>query len=255
MQKLEIIPAIDILDGKCVRLTQGNYNEVEKFFDNPVEIAKQWVSLGAQRLHIIDLNGAKQGTTINKEIILNIANEVNVDIQVGGGIRSIETIKQYLDNGIKYTILGTKAFEDKDFLKSAVEAFNERIILGLDLKNGQIALSGWSKTIETDFSKLANEISCVKEIILTDISKDGMLKGPNLDLTAEIAGVVTAKIIVSGGLSSLDDIEKIIEIQKEYPNISGVILGKSIYKGTINIKEAFELVNQKQNLIQTKKIL
>jgi len=237
----EIIPAIDILNGKCVRLTQGNYDNAEQFSDNPLEIAKKWVDCGAKRIHIVDLDGAKKGTPTNKKIILNIAKHTNVRIQVGGGIRSRDTIDEYLNSGISYVILGTKAFQDPAFLDKALEKYNENLILGLDLKNNMIALSGWSKTIEINLNKLASDPR-LNQIIFTDISKDGMLTGPNLTLIKQIANTFKSNIIVSGGISTLDDIISLINIKNEgLSNISGVILGKSLYKETIDLRSALKI--------------
>lgn len=246
----EIIPAIDILDSKCVRLTQGNYNKVEEFSSNPEEIAKKWIDLGASRLHIVDLNGAKSGYPINQNIIYRIARlayDKNTKIEVGGGIRTHKSIKEYLNEGVNYIILGTKAFQDKAFVSNMTSLYKEQIILGLDMKNDRIALSGWQETIETNIKKLQEEIGNIKQIIYTDISKDGMLTGPNLKGLAEISSTFKSNIIASGGISSMENILKILSLKKQnHPNITGVILGKSLYKGTINLSEAIELT--KMNL-------
>ncbi|MBI2995549.1 MAG: 1-(5-phosphoribosyl)-5-[(5-phosphoribosylamino)methylideneamino]imidazole-4-carboxamide isomerase [Candidatus Melainabacteria bacterium] len=250
----EIIPAIDILDGKCVRLTQGQYNLVEEFSNNPKEIAKKWISLGATRLHIVDLNGAKEGYPVNYKTITKIlkaAQETNkeIKIQVGGGIRTHESIRNYLNEGVSYLILGTKVLQDKVFLKEVTKSYLEKIIISLDMKNNKIAISGWQETTDTSLSSLASDIKDIKQIIYTDISKDGTLRGPNLVSLKEIASLLNSNIIVSGGISTIKDIQTILDIKAlEHQNISGVILGKSLYKGTINLNEAIELAkkNSKQ---------
>ncbi len=245
MVGFEIIPAIDILDGKCVRLTQGQYDKVEEFSTNPEEIAKKWVSCGAKRIHLIDLNGAKEGYPVNFEVISTITKIPNIKVQVGGGVRTKETIKQYLDEGVSYIILGTKAFQDKDFFKEVLDLYDEKIILGLDLKNNKVALSGWQETIKINLNNLEEHFGNIKQIIHTDISKDGTLSGPNLESLSVVANSVKSKIIVSGGISGMEDILAILKLKKEkHQNISGVILGKSLYKEKIDLREAIELTTK-----------
>ena len=242
---LEIIPAIDILDGKCVRLTQGQYDKVEEFSTNPEEIAKKWIGLGAKRIHLVDLDGAKQGYPVNFKVISRIAKLTNIKVQVGGGIRTKETIKQCLNEGISYVILGTKAFQDKDFFKEILDLYDEKIILGLDLKNNRVALSGWQETIEINLNNLEEIFGNIKQIIYTDIAKDGTLSGPNLKSLEIVARSTKSKIIVSGGISSIEDIIAILKLKKEsHQNISGIILGKSLYKQKIDLKEAIELTKK-----------
>lgn len=241
----EIIPAIDILGGKCVRLTQGNYKDVEEFSDNPEEIAKKWIEKGASRLHVIDLDGAKEGYPVNLKIICKIAQAVKAKVQVGGGIRTQKSIKEYLNEGLSYIILGTKAFQDKIFLKEALDSYPEKIILGLDLKNNRIALSGWNETSDLSIKQLPDYIGNIKQIIYTDISKDGTLSGPNIKRVEEIAGSFKSEIIISGGISKMDDIVQILNIKKKkHPNITGVILGKSLYKGKIDLNDALEIIKK-----------
>ena len=237
----EIIPAIDILDGKCVRLTQGKYDQVEEFSTNPIDVAKKWASLGARRLHVIDLDGAKCGYLVNHKIIYKLANISGVKVQVGGGIRTKDAICDYLKGGISYVILGTKAFLDKKFLKEVVELYQNKIILSLDIKNSRLALSGWYKTTSLDIKKLKKELSSIKQIIYTDVSRDGTLKGPNLRSISRVASHFKSNIIVSGGIGSIKDIEEILKLKKQsYNNISGVILGKALYRGTIDLSTAIE---------------
>lgn len=244
-EDFEIIPAIDIMDGKCVRLTQGQYDKVEEFSTNPQEIAQKWIDSGAKRLHLVDLDGAKQGYPVNFNIISKITKIPNIKVQIGGGIRTEETIRKYLDGGASYIILGTKAFQDKDFFKHVLGLYGERIILGLDLKNNRVALSGWHQTIEINLNNLENHLGNIKQIIYTDISKDGTLSGPNLKSLEEIANSVKSQVIVSGGISSMDDVFAVLKLKKEkHQNISGVILGKSLYKQKIDLKEAIELIKK-----------
>ena len=245
MDMFEIIPAIDILDGKCVRLTQGQYDKVEEFSTDPEEIAKKWIGCGAKRIHLVDLNGAKQGCPVNFHIISKITKIPGIRVQAGGGIRTKETIKQYLNEGISYVILGTRAFQDKDFFKEALDLYGEKIILGLDLKNNKVALSGWQETIEINLNNLEESLGRVNQIIYTDVSKDGTLSGPNLKSLDTVAGSVKSKIIASGGISNIEDILAILKLKKEkHQNISGVILGKSLYKQKIDLKEAIELTKK-----------
>ncbi len=241
----EIIPAIDILDGKCVRLTQGQYQNVEKFSDDPVEIARKWVDCGTKRLHIVDLNGAKDGYPVNLKTIQQIIKNVKTKIQVGGGIRTIETIKNYVSEGVDYLILGTKVFQDDTFLQDTVKLFGEKIIVGLDLKNKKVAVSGWQKTEDISLDELSSKLSGVEQIIYTDVSKDGTLSGPDIKSIEEVASSFRANIIVSGGIATLEDIVYLIHLKKNsHKNISGVILGKSLYKGTIDLKKAIELATK-----------
>ena len=240
---LEIIPAIDILDGKCVRLTQGKYNKVEEFSCDPVEVAKKWTHLGAKRLHVIDLNGAKCGYPVNHKIIYKLTKSTNVKVQAGGGIRTKDAIRNYLSCGISYVILGTKAFLDKEFLNEALKLYKNKIILGLDMKNSMLALSGWYKTIDINLDELAGELKGVKQIIYTNVSRDGTLKGPDLRLISNIASHFNSKIIVSGGIGTMQDLKEILRLKKQHhTNISGVILGKALYKGTIELSSAIKTI-------------
>lgn len=240
-QTFEIIPAIDILGGKCVRLTKGDFNKVEEFSQDPIEVAKKWIELGAKRLHVIDLDGAREGYPVNLNVITKITKGSSVKVQVGGGIRTYKAISDYLNNGASYVILGTKAFLDKLFLKETINLYQEKLILALDLKNNKIALSGWQETIELSISSLSKELTNVKQVIYTDILQDGTLRGPNLGSIEEVLNSFKSNIIISGGISTTNDILSIIRLKKEkYPNISGVILGKSLYKGTINLTSAIE---------------
>lgn len=243
-KEFELIPAIDILGGKCVRLTQGMYNKVEEYSQSPLEIAKKWVSLGAKRLHVIDLDGAKEGYPVNFKIIADVVSQTNVTIQVGGGIRTKGTIADYIACGVSYLIIGTKAFKDTVFRDEITEKHCDKVIISLDLKNNKIALSGWQEVQELNISKLSLNFRGIKQIIYTDITKDGTLSGPNLKTLKEIATRFNSKVFVSGGISKLEDILEILSIKKStHPNISGVILGKSLYKGLIDLPSAIKAIN------------
>lgn len=249
MSDFELIPAIDILNGKCVRLTQGDYKKVENFSDNPIDVAKKWIDCGVRRLHLVDLDGAKDGFPVNKDVIIKISKSINAEIEVGGGIRTFESINEYINEGISYIILGTKAFQDKSFLDTAINKFGNRIIVGLDLKNNKVALSGWKEGIEMDLETLKDYLSAVKEVIYTDISKDGMLSGPNFKSVEVVSDTLKSKIIVSGGIADIKNILDLISLKrKKHSNISGVILGKSLYKGTIDLKSAVDQVKKELNL-------
>ncbi len=241
----EIIPAIDILDGKCVRLTQGQYDKIEEFSTDPEEIAKKWIACGAKRLHLVDLDGAKEGLPVNFKVIYKIAKIPGIKVQVGGGIRTKETISKYLNEGISFIILGTKAFQDKDFYKEVVKEHGEKIILGLDLKNNQIALSGWQETIEINLNNLEEHLGKINQIIYTDVSKDGTLSGPNIKSLEAIASSLKSQIIVSGGVSCIEDVHAVMKLKKDrHRNISGIILGKALYKQKIDLQEAIKLTKK-----------
>ena len=243
--KFEIIPAIDILDSKCVRLTQGDYKKVEEYSTNPAEVAKKWEALGAKRLHVVDLDGAKEGYPVNKKVILDLVKNTKSKVQLGGGIRAIETIKEYLACGISYVILGTKAYEDDDFLKTACNLYKDKVILGLDIKNNQIGLSGWNSTHDMNIKELKKKFKQMGEIIYTDILKDGTNSGPNIEQLEIVAQTFKANIIASGGIASIEDIVSIYNLRlNKCPNISGVILGKALYTGMVDLKSAIEIIDK-----------
>lgn len=230
----EIIPAVDILNGKCVRLKQGRYDTETIYDEDPIEVAKRWESQGAKRLHIIDLDGARTGIPKNIEIIKSIIKGTNIPIQVGGGIRNISTIKELIDFGIDRVILGTTAVNNPNMLSKFCEEFDGQIVVAIDVKEGKAATEGWTKVSKKDTVTLAKEaISLgVKRFIYTDISRDGMLTGPNYKGIKEFIDQVNVPVIASGGVASKADIEKLKEIGSE-----GCILGKALYEGKINLEE------------------
>ena len=232
-----ILPAIDILDGKAVRLYQGAYETAEKVAQDPFLAAKGFEEAGAKYLHLVDLSGAKSGNTDGRELISAIARSVDMITEVGGGIRSMETIKSYLENGVDRVILGTAAINNKPLLEEAVRVYGDRIIVGIDARNGKVSVSGWTSDSDIDYIDLARECENigVKNIIFTDISRDGSLKGPNTDMLKALSESVSCDITASGGIKSIDDI---IALRKM--NLYGAICGKSLYSGTLSLTEALE---------------
>ena len=245
-----IIPAIDIKDGKCVRLQQGDMNSATIFSDDPGETARKWKSLGAKRLHVVDLNGAFAGKPKNesaiKEIVAAMRNEEgdNIPIQLGGGIRDLETIERYLDDGISYIIIGTAAVKSPGFLHEACDAFPGHIIVALDAKEGKVATDGWSKLTGHDVIDLAKRFEGygVEAVIYTDIGRDGMMTGVNIDATVKLAKELTVPVIASGGLNDLDDVKRLIAVEDE--GIMGAITGRAIYEGKLDFKKALALTEK-----------
>lgn len=239
-----VIPAIDLKDGACVRLRQGNMNDVTVFSDDPVAVAAKWVEAGCQRLHLVDLNGAFEGKPVNAPIIQAIAHKFpDLPIQVGGGIRSLETIDQYLMTGVNDVIIGTKAVKDPNFIKEACDNFPERIIVGIDAIEGMVATDGWAEISSHRVEDIAKRFEDygVSAIVYTDISRDGMLQGCNIEHTAALAASTSIPIIASGGIHTIDDIQALLDANQ--PNITGVITGRAIYENTLDLAEAQQLCN------------
>jgi len=237
---MQIIPAIDIKDGHCVRLKQGDMQAATVFSEDPAAMAQHWLELGAERLHIVDLNGAIAGKPRNELAIREIVSVIGDDIpvQLGGGIRDLETIERYLDDGLSYVIIGTAAVKNPGFLQDACTAFGGHIIVGLDAKDGKVATDGWSKLTGHEVVDLAQKFEdygC-ESIIYTDIGRDGMLQGINIDATVRLARAVKIPVIASGGLSSLADIDSLCEVEDE--GIEGVICGRAIYSGDLDFTAA-----------------
>lgn len=233
-----LFPAIDIRGGKCVRLIQGDYNK-EDVYGNPVEMAEKWESLGAEALHVVDLDGAKEGVSQNLDVIKEIVETTNVPIQVGGGIRSIQAIEKLVEIGVSRIILGTAALENPEFLKEAVETFKEKIAVSIDAKNGYVATEGWTKTSERQAADFAKELEAlgVKTIIYTDIAKDGMLAGPNFKELQHINEHVNINVIASGGVTTIDDVRQLKALQ-----LYGAIVGKALYTGDFSLETALKEV-------------
>lgn len=233
-----ILPAIDLLGRKAVRLLKGDYNQVTVYSDSPLEVAEKFKSLGATHIHMVDLDGAKYGTAPNMDIVAEVAEKTGLFIEIGGGIRSMETVKKYIDAGISRVILGTAAICDEDFLKEAVKAYGEKIAVGADVKDGKIAVKGWLEqsdvTLDEFFLKMQD--LGVKNIICTDISRDGAMRGTNLELYREFSAKYSLDITASGGVSSIEDVKRLREM-----NLYGAIIGKAYYTGAVDLEEAIEV--------------
>ncbi|OPZ94798.1 MAG: 1-(5-phosphoribosyl)-5-((5-phosphoribosylamino)methylideneamino) imidazole-4-carboxamide isomerase [Firmicutes bacterium ADurb.Bin419] len=233
-----IYPAVDVREGKCVRLTQGEFDKQTVYSDNPVEMALRWEKMGAQYLHVVDLDGARTGKAQNIAVISEMAVKMGIPVQVGGGIRTIEMIETVLCKGIERVILGTSAVKDPELVKRAVKTFENNVVIGIDAKDGMVAIEGWEKTSEfkaVDFAKKMEELGA-KTIIYTDISRDGMLNGPNLKAMEDMVKAVNIDVIASGGVGKLEDIKNLKET-----GVSGVIVGRALYTGDVDLKQAIEI--------------
>jgi phosphoribosylformimino-5-aminoimidazole carboxamide ribotide isomerase len=236
-----IIPAVDIKQGKCVRLLQGRMEDTTHYSDNPVSMAQQWENCGAQLIHVIDLDGAFAKQVKNFETIQDILLAIKTPIQVGGGIRDLETIEMYINAGVSKVIIGSVALYNPTLVKDACKNFPDKIVIGIDARDGMVAVEGWSKTSETKAINLAKEFeSCgVAAINFTDIHRDGMQTGPNIEETAALAEAVSIPIVASGGVSTIDDINNLLEI--EHKGVTGVITGRALYEKTLDLKEAIRV--------------
>ena len=233
---MKIFPAIDIKDKKCVRLVKGDFENKTDYKVSPVDQANKYKDYGFKNLHIVDLDGALKGETINLDIIQEIVHKFDFKIEVGGGVRSIESIKKYADIGVEKVILGSAAIKNKNFLKEACEKFPNKIALGLDAKDGYLSISGWTENtnqLTLDYLKEVNDYG-VSRLIYTDINRDGMKQSPNFDETSKVADVSNCPVIISGGVSSIDDVQKAKSLNK---NIEGIIVGKAIYDGDIELEK------------------
>ena len=235
-----LIPAIDLKDGKCVRLRQGDMADATVFAEDPVAMARHWVEQGARRLHVVDLNGARAGRPVNEAVIKRIVKAVGDDIpvQLGGGIRDLDTIEQYIDDGVTYVVIGTAAVKSPGFLQDACTAFGGHVIVSLDARDGKVATDGWSKLTGHDVIDLAKKFEDygVDAILYTDIGRDGMMSGVNVEATVELARAVKIPVIASGGVSSLADIERLCAVEAE--GVEAAILGRSLYEGALDFKTA-----------------
>ncbi len=238
-----IIPAIDLKDGQCVRLEQGRMEKATVFSGEPGETASQWAGKGAKRLHVVDLNGAVAGKPVNEAAVKEIVAAVDSDvpIQLGGGIRDLDTIERYLDDGVSYVIIGTAAVKNPGFLHEACDAFPGHIIVGLDAKDGKVATDGWSRLTKHDVIDLAKRFQDygVEAVIYTDIGRDGMMTGVNIEATVRLAQALTVPVIASGGLTELGDIRKLCQVESE--GITGCIAGRAIYEGRLDFAEALKV--------------
>ncbi len=233
-----ILPAIDILGGKCVRLTKGEYGTAEKVAADPIETALSFERAGAEFIHMVDLDGAKEGSRVNSDIYTEVARRVNVPIEVGGGIRDMDTIDYYINKGIERVIIGSAALKNPPLVKEAVEKYGDRIAVGIDALDGMVKTAGWLEGSDVNYIDLAREMAAVgvKYVIFTDISKDGTLEGPNLTQLGALADAVDINIIASGGIRDIGNIRDLAKM-----NLYGAICGKSIYSGSLDLREAIEV--------------
>jgi phosphoribosylformimino-5-aminoimidazole carboxamide ribotide isomerase len=240
---LIIIPAIDLKDGKCVRLLQGDFSRETIYSDHPGEVAKAWQEKGAERIHIVDLDGSRSGVPQNGEVIQEIIRRINVPIQVGGGIREMKTIKHYLAMGVSRVIVGTAALKDREFVMEACSAYPGQIILGIDASDGTIKVEGWTEETGQSAIEVAKsyEGSGIDAIVYTDIKRDGMEIGVNIEATKNIAESVDIPVIASGGVSGLEDIEELMKIERY--GVIGVITGKALYTGALQLEDALDIVS------------
>jgi phosphoribosylformimino-5-aminoimidazole carboxamide ribotide isomerase len=240
---MKIFPAIDIKDKKCVRLVKGDFDNKTEYEVSPVDQARKYKDHGFKNLHMVDLDGALTGETVNLDIIQEIVSKFDLKIEIGGGIRNFESIKRYSDSGVEKVILGSAAIKDKTFLKEACEKFPNKIALGLDAKDGYLSVSGWkenSNQLTLDYLKEVNDYGATR-LIYTDINRDGMKQSPNFEETVKVANTSSCPVIISGGVSSIDDIKKAKELNNN--NIEGIIVGKAIYDGDIKLDELSKELN------------
>lgn len=239
---MEVIPAIDLLDGKCVRLYQGDYAQSEIFNDNPVTVARNWEEQGATRLHVVDLDGAKAGKSSNLAAIEAIVSAISIPVQVGGGIRDREGLVRLLELGVQRGILGTVAVEKPELVTQLCQEFPQQVVVGIDARNGKVATRGWLETSEVQATELAQKMAQAgaAAIIYTDIHRDGTMSGPNMEALRELANSIEIPVIASGGVSSLTDLLSLLAL--EPIGVTGAIVGKAIYTGDVNLREAVQAV-------------
>lgn len=239
-----IIPAIDLKGGKCVRLLQGDFERVTVYSDHPAEMAHLWREKGAERLHLVDLDGSVAGAPQNAGIIRQIVKEVCLPVEIGGGIRDLSTVKRYLDMGVQWVILGTAALKDRSFVYQACDLYPGRVILGIDAADGRVAVEGWTEQSTMTALELAKSYeNCgIAAVIYTDISRDGMQTGVNVEGTEKLAEAIEIPVIASGGVATLEDIKRLLPLEKT--GIAGVIVGKALYSGAIALEEAIHLAKQ-----------
>jgi phosphoribosylformimino-5-aminoimidazole carboxamide ribotide isomerase len=240
-----IIPAVDIKGGKCVRLEQGFMDRETIFSDYPEEMALQWERKGAKRLHLVDLDGAVQGIPFNKKVIRNVVDRVSIPVQLGGGIRDLDTIEGYINLGIDQIIIGTAAYKDPDLVETACRRYPGRIIVGIDSKDRYVSVEGWTEPtniIAIDLAKRFEDMR-INSIIYTDIKRDGMKRGPNIDAIREFATAINVPVIAAGGISSIKDIENMAELEED--GLSGIIVGRALYDGSIRLEQAINTLRKR----------
>jgi phosphoribosylformimino-5-aminoimidazole carboxamide ribotide isomerase len=241
---MDVIPAIDLLEGRCVRLYQGDYAQAEIFSENPLAMALNWANQGAPRLHVVDLDGAKRGLPTNHGVLQEICAALTIPVQVGGGIRDRQTVESLLGSGVSQVILGTVAVENPPLVEELCQAFPGQILVGIDARNGQVATKGWLETTTVQAVDLAQRMAAVgvAGIIYTDIERDGTLQGPNLNALRDLVSQVSVPVIASGGVSSLTDLLRLLSL--EALGVTGAIVGKALYSGAVNLSEAVQAVGQ-----------
>jgi len=239
-----VIPALDLKEGRCVRLSQGRMDQESVYSENPVQMARHWESKGAERLHVVDLNGAVQGRPFHSSLIKEIVRSVRIPVEVGGGIRDFETIEDYLSSGVKWVILGTAAFQNRSLVKEACRRFPERVILAIDAKGGRLAIQGWKEEVTLGASELARQFEGMglSAIIFTDVERDGMGIGLNTEATKALARSTPIPVIASGGVSRVEDIEHLLELEPD--GVIGVIVGRAIYTGRLDLEEAIRITKK-----------
>jgi len=239
-----VIPAVDLEDGRCVRLSQGRMDQESVYSEDPVQMAQHWESKGAERLHVVDLNGAVMGKPFHRSLIEEITRSLRIPIEVGGGIRDLETIEQYLSSGVGWIILGTVAYSNRGLVEEACRRFPERVILAIDAKGGRLAIQGWNEEVTLGASELARQFEGMglSAIIFTDVERDGMGTGLNTEATKALARSTPIPVIASGGVSRVEDIEHLLELEPD--GVIGVIVGRAIYTGRLDLEEAIRITKK-----------
>jgi len=241
-----IIPAVDLKDGRCVRLCQGRMDQESVYSEDPVQMAKQWESKGAERLHVVDLNGAVTGTPVHQLLIKEIVNSIRIPVEVGGGIRNLEMIETYLSLGVEWVILGTVALRNRSLLEEACRQFPRKVILGIDARRGKVAIQGWKEEVSLEAIELAKQFEGLglSAIIFTDIERDGMSTGLNSEMTGALARAISIPVIASGGVFRIEEIRQLMELEPD--GVIGVIVGRALYTGRVDLEEAIRISKKSQ---------
>jgi len=243
---LIVIPAVDLKDGRCVRLSQGRMEQETVYSEHPVQMAQQWESKGAERIHVVDLNGAVAGKPFHQSLIKEMVRSIQIPIEVGGGIRDFDTLENYLSSGVRWVILGTAAINNRPFIEEACHRFPERVILGIDAKGGKVAIQGWNEVVSLEAIDLAKQVEGMglSAIIFTDIEKDGMSTGLNFESTQKLSRSTSIPVIASGGVSRIEDIGHLLELEPD--GVIGVIVGRALYTGSVDLEEAIRISKRSQ---------
>jgi phosphoribosylformimino-5-aminoimidazole carboxamide ribotide isomerase len=241
---LIVIPALDLKEGRCVRLSQGRMDLESVYSENPVQMAKHWESKGAERLHVVDLNGAVTGKPFHKSLIKEITKSIHIPVEVGGGIRDLETIESYLSSGVEWVILGTVAFQNRPLIEKACQHFPGKVILSIDAKEGRVAIRGWEEVVSTEAIDLARQFEGMRlsAVIFTDVERDGMSTGLNSEMTRALAQSTSIPVIASGGVSQIEDIEHLMTLESD--GVIGVIVGRALYTGRLDLEEAIRVAKK-----------